>query len=420
MGHSVLCSILKEIQMAGWYSIMVDEATDISRNEQMCLCVRWVDEEYSVNEDTIGLVHVSKTDSTTLFTEFKAALVCCMLPLDKCRGQAYDGAVNMSGKHRGVAALVKKEENAVVHVHCLAHSLNLSLQDVTRTCLSISEGLLFIRELIQLIKWSPKRHSLFETLKLEDSPDSPHLRTLCPTRWTVRNGAIDAILSNYGALCKTLNEISENGRDEYALKANGLLHTMEKFSTYFGLKLGYLIFSVTEQLSCTLQGKDTTCQEAKEAALLSVNYLKKLRNDEEFKKFYTQVIRSSQGLTDEPSLPRKRKLPKRINDGAESYQFNTPEGMHRQQYFLALDESVNELLRRFEQRDLSIIIDVENLLLKNANESQVDTYILESMIRTYEKDLKFENLKLQLKLLPDLILRHREITGITIKKVTNI
>ena len=155
----------------------------------MCLCVRWVDEEYSVNEDIIGLVHVSKTDSNTLFTELKAALICCMLPLDKCRGQAYEGAANYSGKHRGVAALIKKEENAV-HVHCLAHSFNLPLQDVTHTCLSISEGLLFIKELIRLIKWSPKRHSLLETLKLEeDSPDSLHLRTLCPTRWTVRNGA---------------------------------------------------------------------------------------------------------------------------------------------------------------------------------------------------------------------------------------
>ena len=103
------------------------------------------------------------------------------------------------------------------------------LYGITRSRLSISEGLLFIRELTQLIKWSPKRHALFETLKLEDSP---HLRTLSPTRWAVRNEAIDAVLKNYGVLCKTFNEISESGRDEYALKANGLLHTMEKFSTY--------------------------------------------------------------------------------------------------------------------------------------------------------------------------------------------
>ena len=37
-----------------------------------------------------------------------------------------------------------------------------------------------------------------------------------------------------------------------------------------------------------------------------------------------------------------------------------------------------------------------------------------------QNDLKMELLQTQLKLMPQLISRHREITGITIKKVTNI
>ena len=127
----------------------------------------------------------------------------------------------------------------------------------------------------------------------------------------MRNGAIYAILKNYEVLCKTLNEINESGRDEYALKANGFLHSMVKFFTDFGLKLGYIIFSAIEQLSCILQGKHTICQEAKEAALVSVSYLKKLCRDEKFKMFYTQIIKSSQELSEEPVLSRKRKMSKK-------------------------------------------------------------------------------------------------------------
>ena len=112
-------------------------------------------------------MHLSKTDSNTLFIELKVALTYCILSLDKCRGRAYDGATNISGKHHGVAVLAKQEEKAAMNVHCLAHSLNLSLQDVTRSYSAISEGLLFIWELIQLIKWSPKRHSLFKLLNLK-------------------------------------------------------------------------------------------------------------------------------------------------------------------------------------------------------------------------------------------------------------
>ena len=74
-----------------------------------------------------------------------------------------------------------------------------------------------------------------------------------------------------------LLEIHENGRDEYSLKAGGYLSSMEKFSTYYGLKLAHLIFSATEQLSLTLQGRDTTIQEAVNCSKMTINYLKRLQ-----------------------------------------------------------------------------------------------------------------------------------------------
>ena len=57
-------------------------------------------------------------------------------------------------------------------------------------------------------------------------------------------------------------EIIKEGKDEYALKAIGYLNSMDKFSTYFGLELSNLVFSATEQLSITLQGTDTSLQQA--------------------------------------------------------------------------------------------------------------------------------------------------------------
>ena len=43
---------------------------------------------------------------------------------------------------------------------------------------------------------------------------------------------------------------------------------MEKFETFFSLKLAYLIFSAAEQLSINLQAKDITIQEAVTGASL--------------------------------------------------------------------------------------------------------------------------------------------------------
>ena len=234
MANTVLRSILIEIQSAGWFSIIADEATDVSRCEQMCICIRWVDDNYEVYEDPIGLARVPKTDAETLYKTLCDVCIRCMLPLDKCRGQAYDGASNMSGHVSGVAAQVKREQKSALYVHCLAHSLNLCLQDATRVCVIIRDCLNLVMELVQLIKWSPKRSSLFEKLRAEMTPGTHDLRPLCPTRGTVRTGAIHAVISHYSTLCRALDEISTTGRDEYAMKANGFCNKWKNSRHFLG------------------------------------------------------------------------------------------------------------------------------------------------------------------------------------------
>ena len=91
----------------------------------------------------------------------------------------------------------------------------------------------------------------------------------------MQTSAVESILTNYEVLCDVLDRINEEGRDDYAMKAGGFRNLMEKFCTFFGLKLSHLIFSATEQLSLSLQGKDTTMQEAVQALELAVKYLKR-------------------------------------------------------------------------------------------------------------------------------------------------
>ena len=133
MGQCVLKSILAKVKEAMWYTIIADEATDVSHNEVMCISVRWVNAHYDIHEDVLGLVQLPDTKSETLFSVIKDVLIRCTLSLSMCRGQAYDGAVNMSGIRSGVQALVKKECDRALYVHCLAHSLNLCVQEVSKS-----------------------------------------------------------------------------------------------------------------------------------------------------------------------------------------------------------------------------------------------------------------------------------------------
>lgn len=183
MGQCVLRNISADVSAALWYSIIVDEATDVSHNEQMSLSVRWVDHSYDIHKYTLGLIQLPNTKAETIFLAIKDVLIRRVLPINQCRGQVYDGASNMSGINNGVQALFKAEAKQALYVHCLAHSLNLCLKDMTNTCEVIRDVLNFTYELTQLIKMSPKRLILFDSLRREviinTGEFTPDLRTLC-------------------------------------------------------------------------------------------------------------------------------------------------------------------------------------------------------------------------------------------------
>lgn len=128
----------------------------------------------------------------------------------------------MSGVRNGVQALIKQVQCKALYVHCLAHNLNLCLKDVTNSCALVRGTMNFVYNLVQLIRFSTKRLSLFDYLKKDISLNSgettPSLRVLCPTRWTVRHTALDSIIKNYKILQSTLEQI-QLGHDEYAAKA---------------------------------------------------------------------------------------------------------------------------------------------------------------------------------------------------------
>ena len=54
----------------------------------------------------------------------------------------------------------------------------------------------------KLIKKS-RRDGIFQKLKQDLIPDSPGVRVLCPTRWTVRAESLKSVLDNYKALQAT-------------------------------------------------------------------------------------------------------------------------------------------------------------------------------------------------------------------------
>ena len=71
MGLSVLRRISRNLQNACFYTVMVDETTDIANIEQVVICLRWVSECLEVHEDFVDLYRVDSTEAEKIFATIK-------------------------------------------------------------------------------------------------------------------------------------------------------------------------------------------------------------------------------------------------------------------------------------------------------------------------------------------------------------
>ncbi|KAG6667132.1 hypothetical protein CIPAW_01G080100 [Carya illinoinensis] len=121
------------------FCIIVDEARDESKREQMAIILRFVDVDGFIQERFFDLVHVKDTSALTLKNEISAVLSRHYLDIQNIRGQGYDGASNMHGEWNGLQALFLKDCPYTYYVHCFAHQLQLALVAASRDVVSVHE-----------------------------------------------------------------------------------------------------------------------------------------------------------------------------------------------------------------------------------------------------------------------------------------
>ena len=75
INNYLLRELLGEIREVAMYLLIVDEATDVSHQEQLCISIRWVDSSFNIHEAPIEMIRVPRTDSATLTSLIKDCLV---------------------------------------------------------------------------------------------------------------------------------------------------------------------------------------------------------------------------------------------------------------------------------------------------------------------------------------------------------
>ena len=368
MATRILRKIACDLQSSPFYTIMLDETADVANIEQVVVCLRWVSERFEAHEEFIGLYQVESIEAERLYRVISDVLLRLNLAVSKVRGQCYDGASAMSGAKSGVAARVRADEPRAVFTHCYGHSLNLACADTIRQSKLMRDALDTTHEITKLIKKSPRRDAIFKRLKEELASDSPGIRVLCPTRWTVKAEALKSILDNFNVLLELWDESLEVVRDtDMKARIQGVAAQMKKFDFFFGVSLGLLILRHTDNLSRTLQRGDMSAAEGQEVMHSTLTTLQYIRSDSSFESFWKRLCASADELdVEKPALPRRRKAPRRLDDGSAPSFPSTMLEYYRALYFEALDLITSCISDRFEQPGYKTYAKVQTLLLKAA------------------------------------------------------
>ena len=113
---------LKTIRECRFFSIIADEDTDVSNKKQLSFCLRSVDKNLNAFEDFMVFYQLENIKSNTIVHVIKDILIRMNLSLSSCRGQIYEGALNIMGKKFGVLSQIISEQSKVVAIHCQGHS----------------------------------------------------------------------------------------------------------------------------------------------------------------------------------------------------------------------------------------------------------------------------------------------------------
>ena len=137
LSQDIESTFKKKISDFDFYTIALDESTDISDTAQLAIFLRGIDSTFSVTEELAALVELQGTTTgKDIFTAVKRVMSNLDLKLEKLVGITTDGAPAMIGRHSGAVSLLEKEikdlgiETDLYRIHFIIHQENLCAKSI--------------------------------------------------------------------------------------------------------------------------------------------------------------------------------------------------------------------------------------------------------------------------------------------------
>lgn len=364
-------AIVREIQASKRFCVLVDEARDVSVKEQMAIVVRYVNSSGCIKERLLDLVHVSDTESQTLFETLDATLKLYHLRLDDIRGQGYDGASNMCGANRGLKTLILERNASAFFVHCWAHRLQLCLVSVARRMRDVNKFFFTINSIYNITCSSCRRRDVLREEQLKSirsacedgvvetgrgQNQETSLRPAGETRWGSHHHSLARILLMFDSLVNVLQYVADEGSlQQQRAEAEFALETVESFDFVFTLILMKKILSLSVDFSNALQRKDQDIVNALSLLETTKNLLVEMRDSGWSSLIEEVCLFCSSREIPVVNMEDVYQVRGRRRNNADSER-NTNDHHYRVQVFLnIIDEQLAELEHRFPSETIQLL-----------------------------------------------------------------
>ena len=315
VGAIIVNNLSQEIRDSKYFSIMSDEAADISNKENLSVVIRFLDSTKTVREEFVGFYLCEDGTTGAAIKDLIIGAVADLgLSMDDCRGQCYDGAGNMSGRLNGASSLIRAEHDKAIYVHCMNHRLNLCVADTCQLPL-VRNMMDVVRKISEFFDNSPKRqqHLISKIRLLMPAANHFVLVNVCRTRWIERIDGMDRIVELLHPVVATLEDISmnrnapsdgnwnQNSRND----AQALINAIT-FSFIITVVIVRHILDLTRPLTVRLQKKAMDLLKAREEVLLLKSALRGMQTDLNTRHhaLYEEAVTLARRVSVQPSMPR--------------------------------------------------------------------------------------------------------------------
>ena len=267
--------LLSSLKASTYFSLMADESTDISSQEEVSVCARWLHNKKPV-EHFLGIMTAKETTAKAIAGYLCTFFESKNMDVTKMSGLGFDGASTMSGQRSGVQLRLRLHSPSAIYVHCRCHQLQLAAINAAKEHTEVKRVLGTLLTIWKAFHYSPKKAEKLAEVQAE--LNSPELKMLKPsdTRWLARERAVRAVRRSLPALVNTFEEIYEETGDA---EAHGIASLLTKYNTVACIYMLSDVLHTVAKLQGSLQGKEVDLASVPGMVDSTIQRLKELKEN---------------------------------------------------------------------------------------------------------------------------------------------